>query len=62
VSRILTQFDFEGFCHLVKYYAVELASLIVFLWWLGRAVLRELGYRKKRRQKNGTSSSEGAQV
>jgi hypothetical protein len=48
VLQVPAHFDPEHFFHLVKYYAVEIASLVVFLSWLGRAVLRELGYRKKR--------------
>jgi hypothetical protein len=33
----------DKICHLVKYYAVELAGTIVFVAWLAKAIWHELG-------------------
>jgi len=40
--RAKTPEDFFYFLFLIKFYAVEIASTIVFLAWLTRAVWREL--------------------
>ena len=48
--------DPEHILHLIKFYAVEVSSTIVFLRWIVRALWRELHLRRKWRPRLHSNS------